>query len=156
MVPDGINLCYLQAKPSAPDETNHRRAEVPIRTNLYQQTPDFTGIPASGILYRYSISFLSILKTLYYFDKIKDIFKVKDKERLLRKNAANTLFIGICGKLFPMFVLSGGLSFQELGYSLLRFSTPEFVLSGATPPPTPSPYSEGSGGFIQKNFLPSP
>lgn len=119
MVPDGINLCYRQPKPSAPDGTNHRRAEVPIRTNLYQQTPDFTGIPASGILYRYTISFLSILKTLYYFDKIKDIFKVKDKEKLLRKNAVNALFIGICGKLLPMFVLSGGLSFQEVSETRL-------------------------------------
>ena len=50
MVPDGTNQCYRQAKPSAPDGTNYRRKKVPVRTNLYQQTPDFTGISASGIL----------------------------------------------------------------------------------------------------------
>ena len=70
----------------------------------------------------------------------------------MRKNAANALFIGICGKLLPMFVLSGGLSFQELGYSMFRFSTPEFVLSGATPPPTPSPSSGGSGCFYSEEL----
>ena len=93
-----------------------------------------------------------------YFDKIKDIFMVKNKERLLHKNCRKRpvyrhlrqFVIKVCP--IGRFVFSGSLRGDVFDSRLPSLSYRELY-----PTPYPLPYiQEGEGWVIQKNFLPSP